>query len=135
MGGKSLPFPPGVTVCSVVISDFNKILLIQEKGKEIYGKWNFPGGRLDPGESVEEGAIREAKEETGFDVRLIKQLLQVDRPGGTVLNAFLAEITGGSLDIPDHEILDAKWFTLDEINNMKQNLRDADYILETLGKL
>jgi len=52
----------------VLIDDQGRILLVHED----YGKrrWGLPGGRHEPGESTEETAIREAKEETNLDVEL-----------------------------------------------------------------
>lgn len=127
------PWPHSVNVGSAVIYREGKFLLIQEKRKRIYGKWNFPGGRQDPDETIEETAVREAKEESGYEVKIIKLLVKIDHDKGSrTLNAFLAEIVGGDLKIQEEEIMDAGWFTYDEIVAMKSELRDAEYILSAL---
>ena len=60
--------------------DFQGIVLI-ERGHEPYkGKWALPGGFQEMGESLEETAVREAKEETGLDIELLGQLLVYSDP-------------------------------------------------------
>jgi len=61
-------------VAGVVIRKDDKYLLVQEKQPKAYGLWNFPAGMVDVGESLEQAAIREAKEESGYDVELIKEI-------------------------------------------------------------
>ena len=51
-----------------VIEKDGKVLLVQEKQDECYGKWNIPAGHLDCNESIIEGARREIKEEVGIDI-------------------------------------------------------------------
>ena len=63
------PFP---TVDIIITFTNNKIVLIKRKNSP-YG-WALPGGFVDYGESLEDTAIREAKEETSLDVELIKQM-------------------------------------------------------------
>lgn len=52
-----------------IIEKEGKYLLVQEAKKKCYEKWNFPAGHLDFNESLEQGTIREIKEETGCDVK------------------------------------------------------------------
>ena len=117
-------------VCGVVIEKNGKVLLVQEKQPKAYGKWNLPAGRVDQGETLEQAAIREAKEECGFDVELGGELLvqhaSVDRP---VLHAYKAKVVGGELAFPKDEMLDARLFTYDEVHKLGRELRNPDYIL------
>lgn len=124
-------------VAGVVMQQHGKILLVQEGKPHVRGKWNLPGGRVDHGESIEAAAVREAKEETGFEVELEQALPLVheaaDQP---VLHPFSARIIGGELKIQEGEILDAKWLSPSEIRAMPAaELRVADYILGALDAL
>ncbi len=67
---RSLPTTPLLTV-DIIIQYQNGIILIERKNPP--AGWAIPGGFVDVGESVEKAAIREAKEETSLDVRLIEQ--------------------------------------------------------------
>lgn len=69
------PFP---TVDIIIELDDKGILLIKRKNYP-FG-WAIPGGFVDYGESLEDAAIREAKEETGLDVKLTRQLHTYSRP-------------------------------------------------------
>ncbi len=117
-------------VCGVVLQKDGKFLLVQERQPKAYGKWNLPAGRVDQGETLEQAALRETKEECGFDIELMKHLLTLhERAESPVLHAFSAKITAGTLNFPEHEIMDARWFSYEEIVNMKSDLRNPSYIL------
>ena len=106
-------------VAGCVIKQGNKYLLVQEKQPQSYGLWNVPAGYVDKGESIEAAAIREAKEESGYDVILDVELAvyheAITKP---VKHAFEARIVGGELKIQAEEILDAQWKAYDEIESL-----------------
>ncbi len=118
-------------VAGVVLKKDGKYLLLQEKQPKAYGLWNFPAGRVDFGESIQEAAIREAKEESGYDVELVREV-KIFHPTAesVVKHIFEGKIISGELKFPEDEILDAQWFTFDEIYSMKDKLR-SEWILET----
>ena len=123
-----------ILVASVVLVNEGKYLLIQEKRSDICGLWNIPGGRVDSGETLEQAAIRETKEETGLDVIINRPLIvMMDNDDLHLLHSFQAETVGGVLNFPDDEVLDAKWFTFTEIQRL--NLRNNKYIINSLVKL
>jgi 8-oxo-dGTP diphosphatase len=90
------------------------------------------GGHVEPGETQEAAAVREVYEETGYIVTVLKQILVTETHQGRILaHAYLAEITGGELHVPTDEILDAKWFSYEEIMGLK-DMRDREYHIQAL---
>ncbi len=103
-------------VAAATISRIDGRLVLLKRGIEPgYGKWVFPGGFVDRGESVEAGAIRETKEEVNLDVR-IEGLLNVysypEHP--IVVIVYMAEVLGGNLKASD-ESIDVGLFAPDAI--------------------
>src|SRR5512143_183200 len=75
----------------------NGIILIRRKNPP--AGWALPGGFVDYGETLEDAAVREAKEETGLDVRLVRQFHSYSDPHRdprqhTISTVFLAEADG-----------------------------------------
>lgn len=112
-------------IAGVVVREKDgKYLMVQEKRSDVYGKWNLPAGRIDPGESSVDAAVREAREETGYIVKLIddKPLLQEHiTSAGRSFYFYKAAIAGGELYVDPNEVLDVKWCTFDEINQYHVN--------------
>jgi ADP-ribose pyrophosphatase YjhB (NUDIX family) len=81
------------------------ILLVQRAIQPAYGKWVFPGGYVDRGETLEAAALREVREESGLFVRLTRLLGAYSFPGHPVIVvAYTGEVTGGSLKIDDESL-------------------------------
>lgn len=133
------PRPAVTTDCVVFGFDGHdlKILLI-ERGLEPYkGCWAFPGGFLNMDETAEQGALRELREETGLDLRYIKQVgafSDVNRDPRTrvITIAFYALAKKASVQGGD-DAAKAQWFALNEVPRLAF---DHDYILrKTMEKL
>ena len=90
----------------------------------------MPGGVLESGESLEEAAVREVKEETSLDIRLGRPIGFYSKPAENGLAVtFEGFLLGGELH-PDHEIRAAAYFPLDALpENIRPHLRQrvADY--------
>jgi len=105
-----------VVAACVIRNDSGEYLLVQEAQPKVYGLWNLAAGHVDKGETIEHAAVREAKEETGLDVELLKKIgIWHDAVEEPVRHAFTVRIAGGELAAQPGEILDVKWFTYDEI--------------------
>lgn len=106
---------PKLAVGTIIADDEGRVLLVRRAIEPGYGKWVFPGGYVDRGEEVRAAAMREAREECGFDVELLR-LLNVYSFAGTtpVVITYTARVIGGTLAVDD-EGLEAGWFTPAEI--------------------
>jgi len=101
---------PKLAVGTVISDDRNRIVLVKRAIEPGYGKWVFPGGYVDRGEEVRRAAVREAREETGLDVRIDRLINIYSYTGRTpVIVVYAATMTGGSLGCDD-EGLEAKFF-------------------------
>lgn len=111
-------------VAGVVLERDGKFLLVQEKKPEVSGLWNLPAGKVDVGESIEQAAVREAKEESGFNIELVRKIdIYQSHATAAVAHIFESKIMGGGLVFPKDELLDAGWFSVKEITQMKGKLR------------
>jgi 8-oxo-dGTP diphosphatase len=91
------------------------VVLLRRGVEPAMGKWVFPGGYVDRGESVEEAAIRETKEESQLEVKLSSLLGVYSYPRSpNVIVVYTAEVTGGELAAGD-ESLEAGRFAPDKI--------------------
>lgn len=111
-----------VAAYGVIVRDGRVLLCRLGSPEPDQGKWTLPGGGLDFGEHPEQAAIREVREETGFEVRL-GELLEVQsevHPSahGTMHSIrflYRAEIVGGTLTIELEGSTDlAAWHTIEE---------------------
>ena len=86
------------------------IVLLKRDVEPAMGKWVFPGGYVDRGESVQEAAIRETKEESKVDVKLGPLLNVYSYPRSpNVIVVYAADIVGGELAAGD-ETIEARSF-------------------------
>lgn len=115
MTKREFPDRPIVGVGGVVIHR-NRVLLIRRGGEPMKGQWSIPGGMLELGEELAEGARRELKEETGLDVEPLEIIAVFDRimRAGRrvryhyVIIDYACRLTRGRLR-PASDVLDARW--------------------------
>ena len=106
---------PKVAVGTIIRDDAGDLVVVRRAIEPGYGKWVFPGGFVDRGEEVQVAAIREAREETGLEIR-IDRLINVYSYSGRVpvIIVYAATMTGGCLGC-DEESLEARFFAPDAI--------------------
>ena len=97
--------------CGCIISQNNKILLI----RQMSGMWGFPKGHVEEGETEEQTAKREVKEETNIDVEIDRSKRYVmhyktDKGKYKEVVLFVGKKIGGYLKMQPEEIIEAGWF-------------------------
>jgi len=110
---------------AIIFNDKNQVLLTERhdpKQPFAHKKWQFPGGKVELGETAQEAALREILEETGLIIELLSEDAirfdhGYDEANYTVrLFGFPAKYVAGDLDISkEEETSDAKWFNYEEI--------------------
>lgn len=111
-----------VTIDAVALNkERNKILLVKRAlNMSNPGKWALPGGYLDRGENTAKGVLRELKEETGYEGKIINLFRVNDNPDRAQEDAqnvdfvYLVE-AGEKSGKPDAESTEIKWFKFDEL--------------------
>jgi len=97
-----------------VVVDAKGLILLREPRNHFDGYvWTFPKGRPDKGETPEEAALREVREETGYAARIIARLEGSHVGGTTVTEYFMMEPVGSPTDF-DSETASIRWATPDE---------------------
>jgi len=113
----------GIYIDGINENNKNDFILIKRKNEPFKNHWAIPGGFVDHGETVENAAIREAKEETGVDVKLEKLFGVYSEPNRdprdhTVTIVYLAN---GDFDEikADSDAVDADIYSFNDIKSMK----------------
>jgi len=115
-----------IPVVAAVIEQEDRYLLARRKpGKALAGHWEFPGGKIEPGEDPADCLRREILEEMHLDIEVGDHLCTTEHtyPFATIkLIAYRARITGGEMILTDHDGI--CWATPDEMQAL--NLAPAD---------
>ncbi len=97
----------------------SRVLLVHRPS---YDDWSFPKGKLEPGETIEEAALREVREETGLDCRITRKLATLryryrtrneGRLRRKTVHYFLMERIRGDIQVPGEEVDRAEWFAFE----------------------
>ena len=122
-----------IEVVAAVIRTDGKILITQRLDQVHLAKlWEFPGGKVEPGESLEGALIREIREELGINIRVNDEFFTVehDYPAKSVrLHFFNCTITDG--EPAALAVADLRWVSPTDLNSFEFPPADA----ELIGKL
>ena len=112
----------GKTSTAIIPYPGDKILLIKRNTKPFVGYWALPGGRMDPGETIEQTIVREVKEETGLDAVIVYKVGEYVEKGVKddvdyeyYPTCFVVKPVGCEIKKQDSEIQEIKLFSLSEL--------------------
>ena len=110
-----------IEVSAAIIHDKTGRIFATQRG---YGEWKdwweFPGGKIEPGETPEEALAREIKEELNAEISIDKFVTTVEYPYPKfhlTMHCYLCSLTTDSLHLNEHEA--AKWLTDEELDSVK----------------
>lgn len=109
-----------IEVAAAIICKDGAILSTQRSYGNYAGFWEFPGGKIEPGETGEQAVVREIREEMGATVAVERSVAVVgyDYPEFHVtLHCYLCHVAEGKLELLEHS--DAKWLTRTELDSVK----------------
>ena len=105
-------------VAAIIVND-NKVFATQRGYGEWKDFWEFPGGKIDAGETPEEALCREIKEELDTEIAVGELFTTIDYDYPTfhiTMHCYLCTIENGSLTLLEHEA--AKWLSLDQLDSV-----------------
>lgn len=111
-----------IRVVAAIIFNQGKVFATQRGYGEFKDGWEFPGGKIEPGETPEEAIKREIKEELDTEIEIVKFLdtVEYDYPKFHLsMDCFMCKVVSGDLVLKEHEA--AKWLT-------KENLDSVDWL-------
>lgn len=120
----------------VCVSD-KKLLMILQGTPDEPKRWSVPSGGLEDGETFEECCVRELREETGYDVEIIRPIFKKESHYADAWY-FDVQITGGRAKIqdPDHLIYEIAWKSVEEIEHLDLSFpEDRDFLIEYIQKI
>ena len=112
----------GKTSTAIIPFPNNQILLVKRNTRPFVGFWALPGGRMDPGENIEQTIVREVKEETGLIVEIVDKVGEYVEKGirddidyEYYPTCFLVKPVSGEIKKQDSEIQEIKLFNLNDL--------------------
>jgi 8-oxo-dGTP diphosphatase len=138
---REYPEAPIVGVGAVVI-DGARVLLVRRGHEPLKGEWSLPGGALELGETLQQGVVREVREETGLVVipagiiEVLDRITQEEESGRVryhyVLVDFVCRVVGGTL-LGASDADEARWVAWDELHEQGE-YRLAPVTLKVIEK-
>jgi len=134
-------------VGAVILDEQDRVLLVKhvpEKEGFWAGKYICPGGRLDLGESLEDGVRREVREETGLEIRILHWVRPMERiirdSDDSLLDHIVyldvvAKVTQGDFE-PASDVGEGAWFPKEELTRIRAEIHeDTQRLLTEAGLL
>jgi 8-oxo-dGTP diphosphatase len=102
--------------CAIIIEGYKILATRRSRGMHLAGFWEFPGGKIESGETAEECIIREIREELNIEISVEKQLKPVKHhyPEKSIrLIPFICKLKAGKITLTDHS--EFRWLAKHEI--------------------
>ena len=118
-----------IDVVAAIIKRGDEILATQRGYGNYEGWWEFPGGKIEPGETPEQALVREIREELRADIAIEKHIIDVshDYPEFHIdMQCFLCSLVGDELTLVEHE--DAKWLDSEHVKSVKWLPSDIEVV-------
>ena len=118
-----------IEVVAGIIKDGDKIFATQRGYGEFKDGWEFPGGKMEPGETPQQALARELKEELAIDVNVGDFLCTLDYDYPTfhlTMHCFYCSVIGGELTLLEHEA--AKWLKTTELHSVNWLPADVEVV-------
>ena len=125
-----------VRVAAAVIRDHNRIFATARGYGAFKGKWEFPGGKIETGETSQEALKREIREElaTEIEVGELIDTIEYDYPDfHLTMECFWGKVVNGELELKEHEA--AKWLTRENLYSVEWLPADVQLIEKIKEKL
>lgn len=108
-----------IKVVAAIIKNEDKILATKRGYGEFINMWEFPGGKIEPGETKKQALVREIKEELNIEINVDKFALDIEYQYPNFylfMSCFMCSIKEGSIELLEHN--DGKWITKEELNTL-----------------
>jgi 8-oxo-dGTP pyrophosphatase MutT (NUDIX family) len=130
------------SVAAVIFDDAGRVLLARHSTGDV---WSTPGGAIDPDETPQDATVREVWEELRLDVEPLRCLgtfggpeFRITYTNGDevayVITAFECRIVGGEIRPDGDEVLEARWFGIDELPNLVLSNWARSVLPEIVGR-
>lgn len=118
-----------IKVVAAIIQKENKILATKRGYGEFINMWEFPGGKIESGETKEQTLVREIKEELNIEISVDKFAIDIEYQYPNFylfMSCFMCSIKEGSIELLEHN--DGKWITKEELNTLNWLPADIDAV-------
>lgn len=118
-----------IKVVAAIIQKENKILATKRGYGEFINMWEFPGGKIESGETKEQALVREIKEELNIEISVDKFAIDIEYQYPNFylfMSCFMCSIKEGSIELLEYN--DGKWITKEDLNTLNWLPADIDAV-------